>query len=132
MAKYKPKKIIIVCWVGICLTLLTSIKAFAQDIDTITTKQVNQYLNKEVVLKGTIVHIKAHQTEQGDNMVFIDLDDKYPHNLISITIYENVLNQLKPAIYGFLNKTVAIKGIIKSYRKAPSLKLKKPEHLSVL
>ena len=69
---------------------LISIKAFTQD--TITTKQVNQYLNKEVVLRGTLVHIKEHQTEQEDKMVFIDLDDKHLHNLISITIYENVLN----------------------------------------
>ena len=59
--------------------------------DTITSKQVNQYLNKQVVLKGKIVHIKDYQTDKGDKMVFIDIDEKYPDNLISIAIYEEVV-----------------------------------------
>jgi hypothetical protein len=70
------------------LILLIASNSIAQD--TITTKQVNQYINKEVVLKGKIVHIKDYKTDKGDKMVFIDIDEKYPDNLISISIYEEV------------------------------------------
>jgi DNA polymerase III alpha subunit len=111
----------------ILFTLISVIKSFSQD--TITTKQVNQYLNKEIVLKGKIVNIKDYQTDKGDKMVFIDIDDKYPNNLISIAIYEGVLSQIKPSIYELLNKQVLIKGTITKYKKVPSIELKKSEFL---
>jgi chitinase len=114
----------------IFLILITIVNVHAQD--TITTKQVNQYLNKEVVLKGRIVHIKDHQTDQGDKMVFIDLDEKYPNNLISVAIYEGVLAQIKLSIYDLLNKQVFNKGTITKYRKVPSIELKKPEFLKLI
>jgi DNA polymerase III alpha subunit len=120
--KPNPMKLLIILF-----TLLIASNANAQD--TITSKQVNQYLNKEVVLKGKIVHIKDYQTDKGDKMVFIDIDEKYPDNLISIAIYEEVVTQIKPSIYDYLNKQVYIKGKITKYRIIPSIELKKPEFL---
>jgi DNA polymerase III alpha subunit len=114
----------------ILLTLIVAVNSSAQD--TITSKQVNQYINKEVVLKGKIVHIKDYQTDKGDKMVFIDIDEKYPNNLISIAIYEEVVTQIKTTIYEFLNKQVYIKGKITKYRIIPSIELKKPEFIKLL
>jgi hypothetical protein len=114
----------------ILLMLIAAINSYGQD--TITTKQVNQYINKEVVLKGKIVHIKDYQTDKGDKMVFIDIDEKYPNNLISIAIYEEVVTQIKPSIYEYMNKQVYIKGKITKYRIIPSIELKKPEYIKLL
>lgn len=112
------------------LILLATVRTFAQD--TISTKQVNQYMDKDVILKGRIINIKDYQTSKGDKMVFIDIDEKYPSNPISIKIFEEVLLQLKPSIYSFLNKQVYIKGKITTYRNNPSLELKNPKFIMLL
>jgi DNA/RNA endonuclease YhcR with UshA esterase domain len=112
------------------IVIAGSFQLYAQD--TITTQQVHQYLQKEVVLKGKIVHIKDYTTQKGDNMVFLDMDEKYPNNRISVAIYEEIVNQIRPEIHTFLGKNVLIRGIITQYRQVPSIELRKPDYIKLV
>jgi DNA polymerase III alpha subunit len=112
------------------IVIVGSFQLYAQD--TITTQQVRQYLQKEVVLKGKIVHVKDYTTQKGDKMVFLDMDEKYPNNRISVAIYEEIVNQIRPDIHTFLGKNVLIRGVITQYRQVPSMELRKPDYIKRL
>ena len=109
--------------------IIASFQLYSQD--TISTKQVNQYIGKAVVLKGKIVNIKDYTTQKGNKMIFLDIDEKYPNNLISIAIYEEVVAQIQPEIHTFLNRNILITGTITMYRQIPSIELRKSDFIKL-
>jgi hypothetical protein len=64
------------------LLLLTFLFAFQHQthaqVDTITTAQAKNYIGKEVVLKGKLMGIKPYTDRNGQDILFLDIDDRYP------------------------------------------------------
>jgi hypothetical protein len=110
--------------------LLVSLVSFGQS-DTISTGQASKYIGKEVLLVGKVVGFKNYVSKQGKAMVFLDLDESYPNNPVGITIFEEVLNQLKLKESEIFNHKICIRGIVELYKEKPSIVLKREQDLTV-
>lgn len=101
------------------LTFLLYASAIAQ-ADTISAAAAEKYIGKEVVLRGKLVSTKVHQDRNGKDILFIDIDERYPNSKISVTVFNEALAGL--TLGGAdIGKTILIHGIIKTYRDRPSI-----------
>lgn len=89
--------------------------------DTITTALAKDFIGKEVVLKGKIVGTKIYTNKEGQKMLFLDIDDRFPNAQINVVMFDEILQQFKTTESELLNKGVKIKGVINLYRNKPQL-----------
>lgn len=113
------------------ITLLLSFTYASAQVDTITTERVKEYIGKEVILKGKIVSFKNYTSKDGKQMLFLDIDQSYPNNLIGVTIFEDILSKIKYTQAELYNKQVYIQGKIDIYRDKPNLVLRKVENIQI-
>lgn len=115
----------------ILLTILIGfqITAHAQ-ADTITTAQAKDYIGKEVVLKGKLLGIKPYTDKNGQDILFLDIDDRYPNTAVSVTVFSDALPDIK-LTEADINKTIYISGELTLYRDKPSIGITKAEQVRV-
>lgn len=98
----------------LCTLFLFAGSCFAQ-IDTVSTVQIDKYIGKEVVLKGTLAGYKPHIDKNGKDMMFLDIDERYPNNKISITIFNSAFTQVD--ISGEdIGRQITVFGLVKEYK----------------
>lgn len=98
--------------------------------DTITTAQAKDYIGKKVVLKGKLVGFKIYTAKDGKDMIFLDIDAKYPNTLVGITVFNEALVALKLNQID-INKQVKISGIVELYRDKPTIGIRLAENLKI-
>lgn len=98
--------------------------------DTITTAQAKDYIGKKVVLKGKLVGFKIYTAKDGKDMIFLDIDAKYPNTLVGVTVFNEALATLKLNKID-INKQVYVYGIIELYREKPTIGIRAAENLKI-
>ncbi len=110
--------------------ILISAASFAQ-ADTITTAQAKDYIGKQVVLKGKLIGFKTYTAKDGKDVMFLDIDGKYPNTLVGITIFNEALASIKLNQNIDLGKTVKISGVLEIYRDKPTIGIRVAESLRI-
>jgi hypothetical protein len=95
------------------------LSAYAQ-ADTITTAQAKDYIGKEVVLKGKLLGIKPYTDRNGQDILFLDIDDRYPNTAVSVTVFSDAMPDIK-LTEADINNTIYISGELTLYRDKPNI-----------
>jgi DNA polymerase III alpha subunit len=115
------------------LLLLTFLFAFQHlthaQADTITTAQAKDYMGKEVVLKGKLLGIKPYIDKNGQDILFLDIDDRYPNTAVSVTVFSDAMPNIKLTAAD-INKTIYISGELTLYRDKPSITISDARQVS--
>jgi hypothetical protein len=115
------------------LLLLTFLFAFQHlthaQADTITTAQAKDYIGKAVVLKGKLLGIKPYTDRNGQDILFLDIDDRYPNTAVSVTVFSDAMPDIK-LTEADINKTIYIFGEMTLYRDKPSLEVNRAEQIT--
>ena len=101
---------------GLLLFVCTS---FAQ-IDTVSTAQIDKYIGKEVVLKGTLQSYKNHVDRNGKEIMFLDIDESFPNSKVSVTVFNSAFADINIGSED-IGKTITIAGLVKMYKDRPSI-----------
>lgn len=104
--------------------LLFSISSFAQ-LDTVSTSQIDKYIGKEVVLKGTLKSYKNHVDRNGQEIMFLDIDDSFPHAKVSVTVFNSAFADVNIDSTN-IDKTITVYGLVKLYKNKPSIGVNDP------
>jgi hypothetical protein len=97
--------------------------------DTITTAQAKDYIGKEVVLKGKLLGIKPYTDRNGQDILFLDIDDRYPNTAVSVTVFSDAMPNIKLTAAD-INKTIYISGELTLYRDKPSITISDARQVS--
>jgi hypothetical protein len=97
--------------------------------DTITTAQAKDYIGKEVILKGKLLGIKPYTDKNGQDILFLDIDDRYPNTAIGVTVFSDAMPDIK-LTEADINKTIYISGQLTLYRDKPSLEVNRAEQIT--
>ena len=106
---------------GLLLFVCTS---YAQ-IDTVSTAQVDQYIGKEVVLKGTLKGFKNYTDKNGQEIMFLDIDDRFPHTKVGVTIFNSAFADVSIDSTN-IDKPITVWGFVKLYKNKPSIGVNDP------
>lgn len=101
------------------LLFLFSFNSFAQS-DTITAASAKKYIGKEVVLKGVLKGVKPYSDRNGNDILFLDIDESYPNSEIGVTVFPDAVPEVKITKED-VGRTVYISGIVQDYKGKPSL-----------
>ena len=104
--------------IGILLCLSSYV--YAQK-PTITTAEAKSYIGKEVILVGKVVGTKIHIDRNGKQIMFINLDEKYPNNPVEVVIFSEVFEKIKIVEEEVLNKQIKIEGTLNTYKEKPQM-----------
>lgn len=114
-------KTILLTLTGLLLFISSS---FAQ-IDTFSTTQVGQYVGKEVVLKGTLKGFKNYTDKNGQEIMFLDIDDRFPHTKVGVTIFNSAFDDVNIDSTN-IDKPITVWGFVKLYKNKPSIGVNDP------
>ena len=98
-------------------TFLLAIASFSFAQDTIISKNVNNYIGKEVVLKGKIASFKL--ASEGKSTNFINIDKAYPNNIFTVVLTNKYLQEKNIQLSNSKGKSIIVKGIISIYENDP-------------
>ncbi len=90
--------------------------------DAINTIQAKGYIGQKKTVCGTVVSTRIWKDNKA---VFINLDQKFPNQIFSATIWGNSIPNFsyEPAST-LINRNVCITGVIDEYKNTPSIELK--------
>jgi hypothetical protein len=97
--------------------------------DTITTAQAKDYIGKEVILKGKLLGIKPYTDRNAKDILFLDIDDRYPNTAVSVTVFSDAMPNIK-LTEADINKTIYISGELTLYRDKPSITISDARQVS--
>jgi DNA/RNA endonuclease YhcR with UshA esterase domain len=109
--------------------LILLVKTQAQ-ADTITTDLAAKYVDKMVVLKGKVINITRRLSSKGENMLYLDLDKKYPDNAITIVIFKEALDKITLSEDELIGKMANITGTITIFKDKPNIAVRAIEQIS--
>jgi hypothetical protein len=109
--------------------IVASFTATQAQADTITTAQAKDYIGKEVVLKGKLLGIKPYTDRNGQDILFLDIDDRYPNTAVSVTVFSDAMPDIK-LTEADINKTIYISGELTLYRDKPSITISDARQVS--
>lgn len=104
--------------------LLFVCSSFAQ-VDTVSTAQIDKYIGKEVVLKGTLQAYKNHVDRNGKEIMFLDIDERFPNTKVSVTIFNDAFADVEIDSMS-IGKIITVYGLVKIYRDRPSIGVNDP------
>lgn len=96
--------------------------------DTITTAQAKDYIGKAVVLKGKLMGIKPYTDRNGKEILFLDIDERYPNTAVSVTVFSDAMPNIK-LTEADINKTIYISGELTLYRDKPNIAINAPQQI---
>jgi hypothetical protein len=86
-----------------------------ESIKTVTTEEVKNYVNKNVVVKGYVADVAIRE-----KVAYLNFDKKYPKNTFSAVIFSEKFDEVGDlSIYK--NKNVEVKGTISTYKDKPQI-----------
>lgn len=97
---------------------------------TINTIDAEKYVNKKATVCGTVVATRVLKDNKG---VVINLDQRFPNNLFSCTIWQsNIPNfSYEPASF-LLHKKICITGDISLYRGKPTMEARNEKAIEII
>jgi DNA/RNA endonuclease YhcR with UshA esterase domain len=99
----------------------------AQDtIKKIKPAEAKNYIGKVVAVAGVLTEL--HKT---DNIIYLNIDGKYPDNVFSAVIFSDDFDEFKN-IDSFEGKTVEITGIVKEYNNKAEIILNTGTQLKIV
>ena len=97
-------------------------------LNVIKASKAKNYVGKNVIVEGYVIDTYRSTT----NTVFLNFEKPYPNAYFTGVIFSS--NQYKfmqqPEDY-YLNKTIRIKGIIKTYKSKPEILLESPNQIEL-
>lgn len=111
---------------GVLLFVCTS----SAQIDTVSTSQIDKYIGKEVVLKGILKNYKPYTDKNGQEIMFLDIDDSFPHAKVGVTIFNSAFADVHIDSTN-INKSITIYGLVKLYKNKPSIGVNDPRAVKV-
>jgi len=93
--------------------------------DTITPKDANKYIGKNVVIIGSIDQI-THTTKA----IYLNMGGIYPKNTFAAVIFSKNFDSFKD-IDTFLQKEFYISGTIKEFNDKPEIIIESPSQLKI-
>jgi hypothetical protein len=117
------KKILIIIF------LCGAISSFAQT-DTLTAEQAKTYINKEVIVKGTIAGTRLFEKE-GKKTFLINLDKRYPQTPLTVALFDEAYKELnlKQEIE---DKNLIVKGTVTIFNDRPQIVVKDVKNIKIL
>ncbi|MEM9885059.1 MAG: hypothetical protein AAF849_04140 [Bacteroidota bacterium] len=102
--------------------------------DTLTCEQAIQKVGEEVLFKGKIINIVHTTTKKsGTHITYINLDQNYPHNVVTVAIMEKFIGQFDLARENYIGQEVLIKGLlIQNGNYKPAVFLENSEQLKLV
>lgn len=110
------------------LIFALSYTGFAQS-DTIITAQLKSYIDKSIVLKGTLMGMKEINDRNGQPIMFLDIDDTYPNTKIGVTIFPEAFKEIK-LDKSYIGKTILISGTLSIHKDKPNLAINDVKQIS--
>lgn len=114
------KKLFLITTVILCF----AVSSFAQ-IDTVSTNQIDKYIGKEVVLKGTLKSYKNYVDKNGQDIMFLDIDERFPNTKVSVTIFNSAFADVNIDSTN-IDKPITVYGLVKLYKDRPSIGVNDP------
>lgn len=96
----------------------------------VNTVDAEKYYNQKATVCGTVVAIKALKDSKG---VIFNLDQKFPNQIFSFTIWKNNITNFSydPALV-LMSKKICITGTIDKYKDKPTVELKNEKEVKFL
>ncbi|NSW45703.1 MAG: DNA/RNA non-specific endonuclease [Bacteroidales bacterium] len=96
----------------------------------INTVEAEKYVNQKATVCGTVVVTRVLKDNKG---VVVNLDQRFPNNLFSFTIWQNNIPNFsyEPASY-LLNKKICVTGEISLYRGKPTTDVRNEKAIEFL
>lgn len=97
---------------------------------TINTVEAEKYIGKKATVCGTVVATRILKDAKG---VVVNLDQRFPNTLFSITIWQNNIPNFsyEPATF-LLNKRICVTGDIEQYRGKPTMEVRNEKAISFI
>lgn len=103
----------------LCTLFLFTGSSFAQ-IDTVSTAKIDKYIGKEIVLKGILKGYKNYTDKNGQEIIFLNIDDEYPNAKVGVTLFNSALSDLNISDAN-LGKKITVYGLVEMYRDKPTI-----------
>jgi DNA/RNA endonuclease YhcR with UshA esterase domain len=100
--------------IGLCV-LATSASAA-----NLTAQEAKTHIGEKATVCGNVVGVHTATNSKG-SPTFINLDERYPHQVFTILIWGEDLNKFNPAPTTWDGKRVCASGTISSYRGVPEI-----------
>ena len=96
----------------------------------VNTIDAEKFIDKKATVCGTVVATRVLKDAKG---VIINLDQRFPNNLFSFTIWQNNIPNFsyEPASY-LLNKKVCVTGLITKYKGKPTMEVRNEKAIELL
>ena len=111
--------------------LSCAVSAVYSQTDTLTTDKVAAYVDKQVVVKGTVAGARRFETGERAPLLLINLDEAYPNTPLTIVLYKEVLEKAKIDEQALTGKKVVASGKISVFRGRNQLVIEKLEDLKI-
>jgi DNA/RNA endonuclease YhcR with UshA esterase domain len=95
----------------------------------LSAAQAKNHIGEKATVCGTVAGVHTATNSKG-SPTFINLDERYPHQVFTILIWGEDLNKFNPAPSAWDGKRVCATGTISSYRGAPEIVTKDPTQIT--
>jgi exonuclease VII large subunit len=82
--------------------------------DTLSSGEVKNFVGQTVLVKCKIAGVKVF--DKADVVVFLNVDNDYPHQTFSIVIYESQFEKFDVDLEGLAGKMVIVSGTVSEYK----------------
>jgi len=89
--------------------------ASEENIKTITTEEVKNYIGKNAIVKGYVADVAIRE-----KVAYLNFDRKFPKNTFSAVIFSEKFSEVGD-LNIYKNKNVEVKGIISTYKDKPQI-----------
>lgn len=85
------------------------------NIKTISTEEVKDYIGKNVIVKGYVADVAIRE-----KVAYLNFDKKYPKNTFSAVIFSEKFSEVGD-LNVYKNKNVEVKGTVSTYKDKPQI-----------
>jgi hypothetical protein len=86
-----------------------------ENIKTVTTGEVKNYINKNVVVRGYVADVAIRE-----KVAYLNFDKKYPKNTFSAVVFSEKFSEVGD-LNIYKNKNVEVTGTISTYKDKPQI-----------
>ncbi|MCX7954220.1 MAG: DNA/RNA non-specific endonuclease [Bacteroidales bacterium] len=98
--------------------------------NAINTIEAEKYINSKATVCGTVVATRVLKDAKG---VILNLDQNFPNNLFTVTIWQNNIPNFsfEPAIF-LKDKKICVTGLITKYKGTPTMEIRNEKQIEFL
>lgn len=107
------------------------VSAVYSQTDTLTTDKVANYIDKPVIVKGTVAGARRFESGERAPLLLINLDENYPNSPLTVVLYKEVLEKATIDEKELTGKKIVASGKISVYRGRNQLVIEKLDDLKI-